>query len=118
MAAVWALDLPDAGASARHQPCARDLRVTPSAARRAKDSRREKRSPDGARSDADSHHGLGLAIVAAIARMHGGRPVAHSDGGITTIGLILGAPRSAPVTGAPSPPGVQGRSGTELNART
>lgn len=73
---------------------------------------------DGARSDADSHHGLGLAIVAAIARMHGGRPVALSDGGITTIGLILGAPRSAPLTGDPSPPGVQGRSGTELKART
>jgi two-component system, OmpR family, heavy metal sensor histidine kinase CusS len=33
---------------------------------------------DTARSDRDSHHGLGLAIVAAIARMHHGRTRAES----------------------------------------
>lgn len=37
---------------------------------------------------ADLHHGLGLSIVAAIARMHDGRPFATSDG-LTTIGLRL-----------------------------
>lgn len=35
------------------------------------------------------HHGLGLAIVAAIARMHDGHPVAHSDAGVTRIGFSL-----------------------------
>lgn len=44
---------------------------------------------DAARSDADRNHGLGLAIVAAIARMHGGRPLAASTGGRTSIGLSL-----------------------------
>lgn len=48
---------------------------------------------DSARRDADAHHGLGLAIVAAIARMHGGRPFAQSEGGITSIGLTLAARR-------------------------
>ena len=46
---------------------------------------------DSARHDAAAHHGLGLAIVAAIARMHGGRPIAQSEGGITSIGLTLAA---------------------------
>jgi two-component system heavy metal sensor histidine kinase CusS len=42
----------------------------------------------------DVNHGLGLAIVAAIARMHGGEPFASSDRGVTMIGLDvpLGAP--------------------------
>lgn len=44
---------------------------------------------DPSRSDADRHHGLGLSIVAAIARMHGGRPLATSSGAISTIGMIL-----------------------------
>lgn len=41
------------------------------------------------RADGTSHHGLGLAIVAAIARMHGGRPVARSAHGRTEIGFEL-----------------------------
>lgn len=45
---------------------------------------------DPARSQADQHHGLGLAIVAAIARMHGGGTLAESAGGRTCIGLWLG----------------------------
>ncbi|WP_027016202.1 heavy metal sensor histidine kinase [Comamonas composti] len=44
---------------------------------------------DAARSQADRNHGLGLAIVAAIARMHGGHCLADSDGGTTRIGLEL-----------------------------
>ncbi len=44
---------------------------------------------DPSRSDADRNHGLGLSIVAAIARMHGGRPLATSSGAISTIGMIL-----------------------------
>ncbi len=35
------------------------------------------------------HHGLGLAIVAAIARMHAGRTLAQSSAGITRIGFTL-----------------------------
>jgi len=35
------------------------------------------------------HHGLGLAIVAAIARMHAGRTVAESDAGLTRVGFTL-----------------------------
>jgi two-component system heavy metal sensor histidine kinase CusS len=36
------------------------------------------------------HHGLGLAIVAAIARMHEGHPWAESRAGVTRVGLSLG----------------------------
>jgi two-component system, OmpR family, heavy metal sensor histidine kinase CusS len=36
-----------------------------------------------------SHHGLGLAIVAAIARMHAGRPLAESHDGTTRVGFTL-----------------------------
>jgi two-component system, OmpR family, heavy metal sensor histidine kinase CusS len=35
------------------------------------------------------HHGLGLAIVAAVARMHGGRTIAESADGLTRIGFEL-----------------------------
>ncbi|MDP1902612.1 MAG: heavy metal sensor histidine kinase [Rubrivivax sp.] len=44
---------------------------------------------DRARSDADQNHGLGLSIVAAIARMHGGRTFASSADGVTAIGMAL-----------------------------
>ncbi len=44
---------------------------------------------DAARTEAVRNHGLGLAIVAAIARMHGGRTVAESRGGVTSIGFVL-----------------------------
>ncbi len=46
---------------------------------------------DPSRSDANRNHGLGLSIVAAIARMHGGRPLASSIDGVTAIGLTLRA---------------------------
>jgi two-component system heavy metal sensor histidine kinase CusS len=36
-----------------------------------------------------SNYGLGLAIVAAIARMHGGEPFAVCEAGITTIGMDI-----------------------------
>jgi two-component system heavy metal sensor histidine kinase CusS len=48
-----------------------------------------------------AHHGLGLAIVAAIARMHGGRPFATSAAGTTVIGIEL--PASAPPRRRTSP---------------
>ncbi len=44
---------------------------------------------DAARTHAAGHHGLGLAIVAAIARMHGGQVSARSSDGVTRIGLSL-----------------------------
>jgi two-component system heavy metal sensor histidine kinase CusS len=53
------------------------------------------------------HHGLGLAIVAAVARMHGGRTLATSADGVTCIGFELrceGADEAAP----PAGPALQG----------
>lgn len=50
---------------------------------------------DAARSQADRNHGLGLSIVAAIARMHGGQAFAHSDRSVTSIGLSLPAGQDA-----------------------
>jgi two-component system heavy metal sensor histidine kinase CusS len=44
---------------------------------------------DPARSPADRNHGLGLSIVAAIARMHGGHAFAESAAGVTRIGMML-----------------------------
>ncbi|AVS87044.1 heavy metal sensor histidine kinase [Paracidovorax avenae] len=44
---------------------------------------------DPARADADRNHGLGLSIVAGIARMHGGTAFAESASGITRVGLRL-----------------------------
>jgi two-component system heavy metal sensor histidine kinase CusS len=44
---------------------------------------------DESRSDGHLHHGLGLAIVAAIARMHSGHTVATSGGGRTRIGFAV-----------------------------
>ena len=41
------------------------------------------------RSMADKHHGLGLSIVAAIARMHGGMPHATSANNETSIGFTV-----------------------------
>ena len=42
-----------------------------------------------ARPQADAHHGLGLSIVAAIARMHDGKTFAQCGDGLTTVGLVL-----------------------------
>ena len=47
------------------------------------------RSNTGVEASVSLRHGLGLSIVAAIARMHGGRPFAHSEHGLTTIGFTL-----------------------------
>ena len=41
--------------------------------------------------DGETHHGLGLAIVAAIARMHAGHTLAESQGGLTRVGFTLAA---------------------------
>lgn len=38
-----------------------------------------------------AHHGLGLAIVAAIARMHRGEPLASSGDGLTRVGFSVAA---------------------------
>jgi two-component system heavy metal sensor histidine kinase CusS len=39
----------------------------------------------------EQHHGLGLAIVAAIARMHAGHTLAEHQGGVTRVGFTLAA---------------------------
>jgi two-component system heavy metal sensor histidine kinase CusS len=44
---------------------------------------------DLSRTGCEQHHGLGLAIVAAVARMHGGRTLATSADGLTCIGFEL-----------------------------
>ena len=46
---------------------------------------------DAARADPSGHHGhgLGLAIVRAVADMHGGEVFAASAGGLTTIGFSV-----------------------------
>jgi two-component system heavy metal sensor histidine kinase CusS len=47
---------------------------------------------DESRSCCDTqHHGLGLAIVAAIARMHAGNTLAEHQGGVTRVGFTLAA---------------------------
>ncbi|PJI96593.1 two-component system heavy metal sensor histidine kinase CusS [Acidovorax sp. 69] len=46
---------------------------------------------DPARSHGQSNHGLGLAIVGAIARMHQGKPVASSENGVTSVGIEIRA---------------------------
>jgi len=46
---------------------------------------------DSSREFDANHHGLGLAIVAAIARMHGGRSYARSANRTTTIGFSIAA---------------------------
>ena len=46
---------------------------------------------DASRNAMDINHGLGLSIVAAIARMHGGRPLAQSGNGLTSIGFTVTA---------------------------
>lgn len=51
---------------------------------------------DPARAHADRNHGLGLAIVAAIAHMHQGGTLAYSEGGKTRIGLWIQV--AAPMT--------------------
>lgn len=44
---------------------------------------------DASRQGSAEHHGLGLAIVRAVASMHGGEAFAHSGGGITEVGFSL-----------------------------
>jgi two-component system, OmpR family, heavy metal sensor histidine kinase CusS len=44
---------------------------------------------DASRSQASTNHGLGLSIVAAIARMHRGEPFAHSSAGETCVGFTV-----------------------------
>ena len=44
---------------------------------------------DPARTHGQANHGLGLAIVGAISRMHKGRTVASSQDGVTSIGIEI-----------------------------
>lgn len=57
------------------------------------------------REGSSENHGLGLAIVSAIARMHGGGTSASSKAGLTSIGFSLASRRSAaegPATPGPA----------------
>lgn len=47
---------------------------------------------DPSRTNSDTHHGLGLSIVRAVAIMHQGDVFAHSEGGINTFGLTFALP--------------------------
>ena len=49
------------------------------------------RGDDSRCCEGPQHHGLGLAIVAAIARMHAGRTLARSQDGITEVGFTVAA---------------------------
>lgn len=44
---------------------------------------------DSSRTKSDTHHGLGLSIVRAVAIMHQGDVFARSEGGVNTFGLTL-----------------------------
>jgi len=58
---------------------------------------------DSSRADSAQHHGLGLAIVAAIARMHRGGTFATSVRGTVRIGMTLADPEGATLSEAPVP---------------
>ncbi len=49
------------------------------------------RGDDSRCCEGQQHHGLGLAIVAAIARMHAGRTLARSHDGVTEVGFTVAA---------------------------
>lgn len=49
------------------------------------------RAESSRNSEGQTHHGLGLSIVAAIARMHSGRTLARSNGGVTALGFTVAA---------------------------
>jgi two-component system heavy metal sensor histidine kinase CusS len=51
---------------------------------------------DPARAHGDRNHGLGLSIVAAIARLHDGQTFAASSAGVTRMGLTLASAVSEP----------------------
>ena len=51
---------------------------------------------DPARAHGDRNHGLGLSIVAAIARLHDGQAFASSSAGVTRMGLTLASTMSEP----------------------
>lgn len=53
------------------------------------------------RTDSSEHHGLGLAIVAAIARMHGGQTRATSRSGVTEISFSMAVSESKLIRGRP-----------------
>ncbi len=55
---------------------------------------------DRSRVDSQEHHGLGLAIVSAVARMHHGSTMARSAAGRTVIGFSI----ATAVPAAPEPP--------------
>ena len=73
---------------------------------------------DPSRSDANRNHGLGLSIVAAIARMHGGEPLAESSAGVTAIGLTLRAESGDARAMVEAPPIEPPDPGQALNVRT
>lgn len=57
---------------------------------------------ESSRAGAAVHHGLGLAIVAAVARMHAGRTLVTSQAGVTTVGFTLSMAREGDNSITPS----------------
>ncbi len=69
----------------------------------------------GSREGGGENNGLGLAIVAAIARMHGGHPHAASGNGITSVGFTLSGQLAA-TPEEPRPARVRGRTSAAASA--
>jgi two-component system heavy metal sensor histidine kinase CusS len=68
---------------------------------------------DTSRTNANQHHGLGLSIVAAIARMHGGAPFATARGDRITVGWSFASAKPDTVAaGAAGPSHAPDRSGS------
>jgi two-component system heavy metal sensor histidine kinase CusS len=73
---------------------------------------------DPARTGADQNHGLGLSIVAAIARMHGGRGFARSAHGLTSIGISIRVSDARSTVASACGPASSEAMGRALNAGT
>ena len=69
---------------------------------------------ESSREGSSENHGLGLAIVAAIARMHGGSTIARSSKGVTSIGFSI-ASREAAGQGSGTAEGVAERAAHHVN---
>lgn len=71
---------------------------------------------DSSRARSDTHHGLGLSIVRAVAIMHRGDVFARSEEGINTFGLTLAMAPDKPAGHSPSEAGAENRPTSQADA--